>query len=196
LKDRKSGIHIASLGAAVALGLTMLIGSAGSASAATYALRYTVWGNWVQYSQQESQWCWAAASKAMIQKKNGSSTDECTIVKNGLKATTCPNQAGSSTNIQNALTKSGLSPTAYSSPPSFQTIRNETVAGRGFVGAILWNAGGGHAMPLIGSNASKDIYVTKINTTSATGVWITYSSYIAGTGAWTNYTPSWAVGYK
>ncbi|WP_425953348.1 papain-like cysteine protease family protein [Xylanimonas sp. McL0601] len=192
--------RIAALSAALAVGLAVLIGSAGPAAAATYALHASVWGAWTQYSQQESNWCWAAATKSMIQKKTGNSPDECTIAHNGLQQrpyATCANSGGTAANIEYAMSASGLSYKYFGSVPSMTTIRNETVAGRGIIGSIFWASGGGHAMPLIGSNTSDQIYVTKIDTTSVSGTWISYSSFTSDTGGWPAlYTPSWAVGYN
>lgn len=202
MQRRGFRLRLTGLAVTFAVGLGMLIASAVPAAAATYALKTEVWGSWIQYSQQETSWCWAAATKAMIQKKNGSSPDECSIVNNGLHTapySTCPNSGGSQANVMDAMSASGVTPVYYSSAPAFATIRTETTSGRGLAATIVWTSGanGAHMMPLIGSDSSNRIFVTTINTTSVHGVWIDYNSYIHGTdGEPYPYYPSWVVGYR
>ena len=181
------------LAVVVAFVVGLVVTGAGTAQAATYALRTTTWGAWTVYSQQESNWCWAAATKAAIQKRTGSSPSECTIVKRGKRSSTCANVTGTLYDMSRAMSEQGLKSTVGLTRPSFDMIRETTVGGHGILARVVWKEGGksGHIAPIIGSTSGKRIQITYIRTTSVSTQWITYDQFAKGThGLGSPYSPS------
>jgi hypothetical protein len=171
---------------------TMLTSAATAALAETHTLKTSSWGAWTQYSQQESNWCWAAASKMIIQKARGTSPTECIIAKNGKNSSSCANAGGTLAQIRTAIRASNTQASAtYNGVPTYSDIRNTTVAGGGFIEGIMWENGLGHAVPIIGSKSSEEtIFITLIDTTSVKGVWVSYADFKKGKGGFKhNYTP-------
>ncbi len=152
------------------------------------------WGSWTQYSQQDSNWCWAAGAKMFIQKLKGSSPTECAEVNYAKGTTTCADLTGTQNDVYNILHHWGVnSSPSYTGAPGFATIRNETVAGGGVLTRVVWQSGGsvGHQAPLIGSTSSGQVYITFIREGAVSGSWITYAQFLAGTaGLGSPYTPA------
>lgn len=177
----------------IAVGLLLFMG--GSAYAATYPLKSLAWGSWTQYSQQESNWCWAAAAKIMVQRVQGTSPSQCTLVQRGKNITTCPNQTGTMAQMSAAIYTSGVTTYGtYTGTVGWTTVRTRTTNSGGVLHRIEWANGNGHIAPLIGTRTSpsNQVYMTRIQTTAISGSWVNYSSFAAGTGGQgiSIYTPT------
>jgi len=180
--------------AVVSLVIGLLLVGVGPAQAATYPLKSVTWGAWTLYSQQESNWCWAAATKMLIRKRLGSAApSECTIVNRAKGTTTCANVTGTFDDMGDAVNYHGFNTARGLARPLFSTIRESTVAGYGIYARVVWSSGGnvGHIAPLIGSTADEKVYITRIRTTAVSGSWITYDQFAKGTaGLGAAYSPS------
>lgn len=177
--------------AMLALTSGLVVFAIGAASATS--LVSVTWGGWTQYSQQQSNWCWAAGPKMFIQKVKGSSPTECAEVNYAKGTSTCANVSGDQADIYNILQHWGVSSSpSYTGIPGFATIRTETVAGGGVLTRVAWQGGGGaHSAPLIGSDTAGRVYITYIRQTTVSGSWITYDQFVNGTaGLGALYTPT------
>lgn len=150
-------------------------------------LKSVVWGSWTQYSQQESNWCWAAGAKMLIQREKGSSPTECAEVNYAKGTSSCANVTGSMDDIYKVLHHWGVnSAPSYSGTVTFGDVRFATTNGGGVITRVTWNSnpnGTGHIAPLIGSQTtgSGNVYITYIQDGNVSGSWITYAQFINGT---------------
>lgn len=124
-----------------AAGLVLLAPS--TAGAAEKVLSLTV------YKQEESNWCWAAASKMIIKYQTGKVVTQCNIVKNGKAASVCKNVAGTKANVRRALDRYGVN-AGTEVPTEWARNVSEIKAGRPVYGTIRWREGGGHALVIRG----------------------------------------------
>lgn len=172
----------------------VLVGQ-GTANAASSLVTVT-WGSWKQCSQQESNWCWAAGAKMIVQKVQGTSPSECTLVKYGKGASACGNVTGTMNEMAGAIYTAGVTTYGtYTGKVPYSTVRARTLDGGGVLTRVAWTGGGtvGHIAPLIGSATSPDrVYITYIRDGSVSGSWITYTQFAAGTAGLgtSTYTPT------
>lgn len=108
-----------------------------------------------RYKQERDQWCWAAASKMIINYRRGLSPSQCNIVKKGLAKSTCPNEPGSFvTDINRALMAYGAPRgTAWPTPLPADKLRSELDLKRPVMIRIAYPSSGtgiGHIMVLRG----------------------------------------------
>lgn len=180
-------------GALMVLGMLMFVW--GGSYAATHPLRSVAWGAWTQYSQQESTWCWAAATKMVVERVNGSSPSQCLIVQRAMDTRTCSTTTGTMRDLDAGLRLSGV-PTdgVRSGIPTFATIRERTLRSGGVLVRVQRPEGShGHIAPIIGSSANPDrVYITHIRTTGVSGSWVAYSQFAAGAAGLglSTYTPT------
>ena len=159
------------------VGLVVFAG--GVARAATTV----TWGQWKFYYQEKSNICWAAASKSLVHRVKVVEYTQCSLVDAGLQTTGCPNQTGTVYNVDRAIRAKGVSKTTVSAAgkPSWADLRTWTTTNGGAITAIAWSAGGGHAVPIAGTDAaSTQVYVVNISTTSVVAGWYPYSDFVAG----------------
>jgi hypothetical protein len=167
----------------------------GGSYAATHPLLSVTWGSWTQYSQQEATWCWAAATKMMVDRVNGASPSECVLVQRGKGLRDCPRSVGSMTDLANALRLSGVrTDDVRAGVPSFETIRDQTVNSGGVMVRVeRADSSHGHIAPIIGSRTDPDrVYLTYIRTGGVSGSWVDYSHFAAGAAglALSTYRPT------
>ncbi len=139
--------------AAVILGLGLI----GASQATAGSLSVTV------YKQEQSQWCWAASSKTVLQYFKRSSPTQCTLVKNGFKSTSCANNPGSFiTQLDNLYSANNLnSGNIVYSMPSFTSIKYDIDQSRLMqirYGYKSTNLSTGHIVTLRGYSGTSTVY--------------------------------------
>lgn len=179
----------------LALGLTMFC--AGGAHAA----KTVTWGEWTVYNQEKSNWCWVAATKAIVKKASGDAVSQCQLFKDGKNVKTCTaNEGGYKKDYIRALYLNGVIATpAASGHPTWNVLRSDTLAGKGVIQDINWTGTTiNHAAPIIGTKAAtKQIYIVHIRGAAVSASWVTYSQFEAGTaGLGSSFKPNkgW-IGY-
>ncbi|WP_117208108.1 papain-like cysteine protease family protein [Allorhizocola rhizosphaerae] len=139
------------------------------------------------YRQEQSNWCWAAASKMIIKYQTGRIIAQCQIVKDGKGISTCPNQAGSRANVMRALDIHGVNPGTTVDLSWGQTVA-EIDTSRPIYSGIAWNSGGAHAHVIRGyysTGYSTGVsYIDPLTGTTASREWANYNS----NSSWTTTT--------
>lgn len=184
--------------AALVVTIGLVLGSAGTAQAATYPLVIGSYGSWTYYSQQETLWCWAAAAKMVIYHRSGSnSPTQCAIVKYGKDTTGCANVTGTFLDLQQSISHYGYNTSIGATRPSYSVIDNAESGGLGIFARVIWDSGSsvGHIAPLISayvnSSGTQVVRIVHIRTTNVTSSWVTYSQFSNGTaGLGAGYSPS------
>ncbi|GIG39190.1 papain-like cysteine protease family protein [Cellulomonas phragmiteti] len=140
------------------------------------------------YKQEESNWCWAAASKTIVKFQTGKVVSQCTLVKNGKNTSTCANVTGTKSNVMNALNANGVNP-GTERKLDWATVVAEMKTNRPVYSSIIWKSGGGHAHVIRGyydTGYSNGVsYVDPGTGTTTSREWATYvsnSSWSTGTG--------------
>lgn len=140
------------------------------------------------YKQEQSNWCWAAASKTIVKYQTGKIVAQCTLVKNGTGSSSCSNVAGTKTNVKNALYANGVNKGSEVTL-SWNTVVAQMDANRPVYSSIRWTAGGGHAHVIRGyystGYSSGVSYVDPASGTTTSREWGTYvsnSQWAIGTG--------------
>ena len=99
------------------------------------------------YCQQNSNWCWAAASQSIIEYHRKWET-QCQVYKWGKNTTSCTGNEQLSMSGYSALfQRAGLSPGTYASYAfNFSSIKGQINAYKPLIGRMEWKSnGGGHA---------------------------------------------------
>lgn len=154
-------------------------------------------------TQEHSQWCWSASSKAVLNyyKKTPS---QCQIVNwaFGLnyacgntnfnwnsQANQPNNMYGSNGSVQNILNAWGVSNGAYSVASSWNSVVSDINANRPFVMRYGWSNGGGHIMVGRGYETANGVnYVYIMDPWPGEGqTWRTYNSAVSASDhRWTH----------
>lgn len=108
--------------------------------------------------QQQDQWCWATAIQNIVFYERGQLQDQCDIVKIGKGSSSCPNNAGSPSEIITALDHYGVDvgSSFQNHPggigaPSFEALRNAIDRGNPTYASLQWNSSDArHAVVIVG----------------------------------------------
>ncbi len=141
------------------------------------------------YKQEQSNWCWAAASKSIIRYLTGTTVSQCEIVKDGKNSSSCSNVTGSKSNVMNTLNKNGVNP-GTELKLTWNYVTSEMTLNRPIYSSIIWKSnGGGHAHVIKGYYDTGYSYgVSYIDPASGTatsrewGSYLSNSSWSTGTG--------------
>ncbi|NOK58190.1 MAG: hypothetical protein GFH25_541210n36 [Chloroflexi bacterium AL-N10] len=103
------------------------------------------------YGQEQSNWCWAAANK-MIMNWHGTSASQCAIVDKVFSG--CPNQGAYLHEAASALRSYGFNADEWNGWLGAKTVVQELDAGRPFYVHWNWSSGGAHAVVVRGYNSN------------------------------------------
>lgn len=166
--------HFSRERAALVVCLSMILAGLGI-SGASAASRYN---SAPVYVQEQSNWCWAATTKSVVQYYRGVSATQCKIVQWGKGTATCANVTGYfGLDVSRALTNSGISGIGSTTGVlSFDTVRGEIDSSRVALIRWGWDDGSGHMLLLRGYNTSGSIvgYINPLNSSyqSASYSWL------------------------
>ena len=157
--------------------------------AAEAASRYNTAGIYVQ---EQSNWCWVATSKTVLNHYNGSSPSQCQVYKWGKNSSSCPDGAGDfGIDVSGALTRGGVGGigqvVTHSIP--FATVQDEINVNRLVMVRWSWNSSPsatGHMVILRGYNTTGSTvsYVNPLNSSYQSS---SYSAMVGdGTHTWTH----------
>lgn len=159
-----------------------LVAFASPAAAAEKTLSMTV------YVQEQSNWCWAAASKSIIKFHTGSVISQCQLVKDGKQSSSCANSGGTKQNVLNAVHAHGVNG-GQEYTLTWSIVKGQINAARPVYSSIIWNSGGGHAHVIRGwydTGYSYGVsYINPLSSTTESREWNSYvsnSSWHTGTG--------------
>jgi len=162
------------------LGLISGLTIAGAAASHAGTLSLSV------YTQEKSNWCWAASSKTIIQWYKGSSPSQCTLVKSGQNSTSCANNNTGSfvTQLNRIYADNGLTGgTIVNTMPSLLTIQydvdryNPLHIRYGYHSSSLST---GHMVAIRGYSGSTIYWTDPASGTNKSGSW----SYLANNSTW------------
>ncbi|MBD7918633.1 C39 family peptidase [Cellulomonas sp. Sa3CUA2] len=180
MRQRSPSLRTVLPSLAVAVGLVLV--APGAAQGVEKILSVT------PYKQEQSNWCWAAASKTIVKFQTGNVVAQCTLVKNGKGTSSCANVAGSKSDVMNALSRNGVNP-GTERKLDWATVVAEMKTSRPVYSSILWKSGGGHAHVIRGYYDTGYSYgVSYVDPASGTttsrewGSYLTNSSWTTGTG--------------
>lgn len=108
------------------------------------------------FCQEQSNWCWAATSKALIRHHTGCDYSQCQVVKWGKQSGSCPNDPGSVTDIKRALSSGGLTQPSSSGVISYSTVKSEIDGGKPFLFRAAWKASNKKTAHIIIANGYDD----------------------------------------
>jgi hypothetical protein len=173
------------VGVALVAATALAIGPALVASAATATIAAPT------IAQEQSQWCWAAASKSVIKYYKGTNPSQCTVVNWGKGSSTCANQPGEfGAHVGNALYYGGLSDIGWVyGQVSYQSLKNEIIVNRPAMIRWGWNSTGGQTghMVLVRGYNDTNSQVYLMNPDGGVVSWQTISWLQSGGGhTWTH----------
>lgn len=160
----------------VAFILSMVVVLGGSIPA--YALSASNPLQMTKYTQEKSNWCWAACAK-MVGKYFGCSHSQSAIVTE-IKGSTV-NSGASDTEVRHALqyAVNYKYTVGFFGVPTFSTVKTNIVTNHyPIVAKINWNSGGAHDEVITGTNSSSQVYLVDPNKSNQ---WVLYSSLKSGT---------------
>jgi len=140
-------------------------------------------------NQEKSQWCWVTAPQIIIQYHLGSAPSQCTLVQRGKNIKTCPNEPGTLSETQRAMTKSGISNggTIVSGTVSFNTIKSNINNYRPMILRKEWKDGKGkktgigHLTVVHGFNddsSTAKVYIVRIRESNSYKDTVLYSELL------------------
>lgn len=140
------------------------------------------------YVQEQSNWCWAAASKSIVKFHTGRVISQCELVRDGKGTSSCANSSGTKQNVLNAVHANGVNG-GSEMKLDWTTVKGQINANRPVYSSILWNNGGGHAHVIRGwydTGYSYGVsYINPLSSTTESRAWGSYvsnSEWRTGTG--------------
>ena len=157
--------------------LSIVVGMAIAAPAAAQAAETVL--SVTPYTQEKSNWCWAAAAKMIIRHQTGRVVAQCTIVKQAKGTAACNNVTGTNTNVWNVLNRNGVNGGTHRRL-DWDTVGAEMRLSRPVYSRIAWRSGGGHAHVIRGyystGYSSGVSYIDPLSGTSTSREWSFYVS--------------------
>jgi hypothetical protein len=167
---------------AVSAGAIIAGGGAIAAQAASYRTSSTL------FLQEQSQWCWAAATKTVV-KHNGAGTEsQCQLVKWGFNSSTCPNKPGTAANVASAMIRAGQRSTGRIDgyAITYAQVQSDIHLDRQIMFRWGWSDGSGHMLVMVGYNTPGS-QITFIDPTQSSYQTNSYNWIKSASGhTWTN----------
>ncbi|WP_256816759.1 papain-like cysteine protease family protein [Cytobacillus sp. Bac17] len=142
------------------------------------------------YSQDKSNWCWAAAGQSVIRYVKGTVKTQCQLYMWGKGYSSCStNETGSiSTQFSNMFKEMNFNYTGdvISSASTFSGVISQINLGRPMIARMGWTSGGGHFAVIYGYDDGSTDYInwTDINYGGTSYYKKTTYSYFKSNSSW------------
>ncbi|MFF2657749.1 papain-like cysteine protease family protein [Kitasatospora sp. NPDC058032] len=141
--------------------------------------------------QQQTNWCWAASGNtiATFYGYNYSQNQFCNAAFGRSGSSACPNSQATLGDVQNGLSRIGISPGSYvTGYLRYSTVQTEVNADRPVETRIQWSSGGGHMHVVYGYDTGNNwVYWGDPWPSNYRYNWADYTYYVSnGTFSWTH----------